>query len=64
MFEVGSAGGMQGAINHGPVRRQNLAPVGKKLWVIMLPFAVRLQARPDIDVHPVAVLGLVVKRAP
>ena len=37
--------------------RQNLAPVGKKLRVVMLTRKMGLQARPDIDVHAIGVLA-------
>jgi hypothetical protein len=36
MFQVGAAGGMKGPVDHGPMLRQYLAPVGKKLRVVML----------------------------
>ena len=43
MFEVGSAGDVQSAIDDGPMVRQNLAPVGQKLRVVMLTLAVGLE---------------------
>jgi hypothetical protein len=58
MFEVGIAGRMQSTVDHGPMFRQNFAPVSKKLRVIMLTRKVRLQARPNVDVHAIGILAL------
>ena len=57
MFQVGSAGPMQRAIDDGPMLRQQLAPVGKKLRVIVLAHGMGFEARPDIDVHAVGILA-------
>ena len=40
------------------MRRQNLAPVSQKLWVVMLTLGMGLQARPDVYMHAIAVLSL------
>ena len=58
MFQVGVAGGMKGAIDHGAMLRQNLAPVGQKLRIVVLADAMGLETAPDIDMHPIGVLPL------
>ena len=58
MFEGGTTGGMEGAIDDGAMLRQNLAPVGKKLRVVVLTDGVGLEARPKVYVHAGGVLAL------
>ena len=47
---------MQRALNHRAAFRQQLAPVGEKLRIVMLPRAVRFQSSPEKDSHTVRVL--------
>ena len=58
VFQVGAARGVQRAIDDGPMRGQDLAPVGDELRVIVLAFAMGLEAAPEVDMHAVAVLAL------
>ena len=58
VFQGGTAGRMESAIDNGPVLGQNLAPVGQKLRIVVLTGRMRLEARPNEHVHPGGVLAL------
>ena len=57
MFEIGSARGMQRAIDDGSAFGQKLAPIGKELRVIVLTRQMRFKSGPDVNVHAVGILS-------
>ena len=56
MLEIGSARPMQRPIHDGSMLGENLAPICQKLRIVMLTGKVRLQSRPDIDMHALRIL--------
>jgi hypothetical protein len=48
---------MQRTIDNGSVLGEDLAPVGQKLWIVMLANLVRFQPSLEVHVHPVGVLA-------
>jgi hypothetical protein len=58
MFQVGAAGKMESAIDNRSMLGENLAPIGQELGVIMLPYLMGFQTRPEINMHAVRILTL------
>jgi hypothetical protein len=57
MFKVKGGGSMKSAVDDGAVLREELAPVGEELRVVMLAGSVRLEAGPKEDVHAMGILA-------